>query len=199
VEFSDPTATPELQISSYTHRRHPPFSATEIIPRLFLGSSCDAQDPTILHRLRVGRILNVARECPASEEIRKQFVVLHIPLDDRSDAPIAEHFSQAVEFIREGLEERVGVLVHCRKGLSRSATMVLAFIITHGAAYLPENCVAESKAGVPYDEALDWVKQRREKICLNFGFDSALREYSNRVVICQAEPEESIEPLYSPS
>ena len=42
---------------------------------------------------------------------------------------ISKHFNEAVEFIEKSLKAGGVVLVHCLMGMSRSATLVLAFLM----------------------------------------------------------------------
>ena len=45
-----------------------------------------------------------------------------------------------MKFIKEGLENNCGVLVHCRKGHHRSANIVLIFLMLHlGIGYIQGN------------------------------------------------------------
>lgn len=45
------------------------------------------------------------------------------------------HFDTAINFIHESLKE-TNILVHCMAGVSRSVTLVLAYLIKHkGMAY----------------------------------------------------------------
>jgi len=39
------------------------------------------------------------------------------------------HFPQAIAFIKEGMQQGGGVLVHCFAGVSRSASCVIAFMM----------------------------------------------------------------------
>jgi len=41
------------------------------------------------------------------------------------------YFDQAADYINRALQQGGKVLVHCREGISRSATVVLAFLMIH--------------------------------------------------------------------
>ena len=59
---------------------------------------------------------------------------LHIHIKDAPDANLAAHLADTTEFIRAQLaDETRHVVVHCRAGISRSATVVMAYLMaTHG-------------------------------------------------------------------
>ena len=53
-----------------------------------------------------------------------------VDVEDVSHEPIHLYFEGAVEFISNHLEQEQRVLVHCRSGVSRSATIVLAYMVS---------------------------------------------------------------------
>lgn len=60
------------------------------------------------------------------------------------------------------------VLVHCQAGISRSATICLAYLI--------------QSRRVRLEEAFDFVKQRRGVISPNFGFMGQLLQFETEVL-----------------
>ena len=74
---------------------------------------------------------------------------------DVPQAKISIHFQETADFIERALMGGGKVLVHCMVGLSRSATIVLAYLMI--------------KRSLPLEEALRTVRRRRE-IRPNDGF-----------------------------
>ena len=78
----------------------------------------------------------------------------------RSRARTAGTSSQALEFTEEAIRGGGVVFVHCQHGVSRSATLVIAYLMWRQA--------------LPYEEALDHVRAARPTINPNIGFACAL-------------------------
>lgn len=145
------------------------FSATKILDHLYLGSYTDAMHPDELAQMGIRRILNVAGECPVERAVSEQFKTKHVELRDHSDEDIAAVFADCIRFIREGVEQGERVLVHCRMGVSRSTTIVLAYLMRYGTKETePEE--------ISYSSAFDFVKSLRPEVSPNLGFVLALRD-----------------------
>lgn len=86
----------------------------------------------------------------------------HIPIDDLPSTDITKYFEECFLFINEALSSGK-VLVHCMAGVSRSATIVIAYVM-------------KTKA-MDFKQAFDHVKSCRPAICPNEGFLNQLKHY----------------------
>ena len=69
---------------------------------------------------------------------------------DSLNYDIGQHFEEAYEFIEENLNKKLNVLVHCHAGVSRSAAIVIAYLM--------------KKLGLHFDAGMELVKSRRPRI-----------------------------------
>ncbi|KAJ9612442.1 tyrosine protein phosphatase yvh1 [Cladophialophora chaetospira] len=139
------------------------------------------------------------------------FQHLHIPLDDVYDSNILSYFPRSNAFIHDGLkhsrpsqstnpQEAVtkdgsltpiagGILVHCAMGVSRSATIVIAYLLWHSrqtttirqpsgdpSSESPE-MVSLPPTPLSVDSALRLVRECRPQVEPNSGFIKQLRMY----------------------
>ena len=113
----------------------------EVIPRLYLGGKSAAKNPPA----GVRRIVNATSHEPchfANEGVK----YLHVEIDDNDNAKIAKYFEDCSEFIASGLDAGESVLVHCQAGISRSATLVIAYLIDRRGRTLADALVQVSSA-----------------------------------------------------
>ena len=107
----------------------------EILPSLFLGNVEAARDVEMLKRRNVKAVLTVMRYKGMPDcyhvHLPKDFTHLHIDVYDAADAEssLLPHLARCVAFISEG-RRAGGVLVHCFAGVSRSATAVVAYLLS---------------------------------------------------------------------
>lgn len=82
---------------------------------------------------------------------------------DHVEYPIKLHFESANDYIHSNLKKKKNVLVQCHAGVSRSATIICAYLIKHH-ALTPE-------------QALSLLKEKRHRAKPNMGFLYQLQEY----------------------
>lgn len=95
---------------------------------LFVGSASDAQ---LLDENNIGAVLNVAVELNEQELWAREHPGCYLKLGfgDSSDANIDQILPKAIEFIWGHVHAERKVLVHCLLGVSRSVTVVTAFLM----------------------------------------------------------------------
>lgn len=110
----------------------------EIVSNVFLSEVSFAKNTYGLHKLGITHIVNCCEgnaptqvpTCAAYYE--DKFSYLGIPCIDTETYNISQHFESTYEFINNALIQNGRVLVHCREGISRSATIVIAYLMYRG-------------------------------------------------------------------
>ena len=95
---------------------------------LYHGDLAHASNMGLLKELGIHSIIDVC-DCPLDKPIVEKFNVLWINLDDVLGADIRKHFEETNKFLQECKEKNQKVLVHCQMGISRSSSIVLAYLM----------------------------------------------------------------------
>ncbi|XP_066967749.1 dual specificity protein phosphatase 3 isoform X1 [Macrobrachium rosenbergii] len=109
----------------------------EVYPKLYLGDCDAAMNEQYLLRHGITHILNAADNTGGPARVKtgpdfyKSPTITYLGLDllDLPFVNITVHFEKSVNFIDDALNSGGVVLVHCRQGRSRSATIVAAFLM----------------------------------------------------------------------
>ncbi|KAI6647931.1 Dual specificity protein phosphatase 4 [Oopsacas minuta] len=133
----------------------------QILPFLYLGSEYHATNIEWLNKYGIEAILNVSNRYPDIDE--SQYEYKHLPVRDTGDSDITCIFQESFAFINNVRESGRKLLVHCQAGISRSATICIAYLM------LTE--------GRSMDGALEYVRSCRKWVSPNFGFMGQLFEY----------------------
>jgi protein tyrosine phosphatase len=103
---------------------------SKILPRLWLSGAGEAYDGSFLRYGKITHVLNCAEELCASPDRYGALVgIRHIPMEDDETPEVEEQLLDAVNQLQVWQREGYTVLVHCRAGISRSATVVLAWMM----------------------------------------------------------------------
>uniref|UniRef100_A0A3B3QHE8 Dual specificity phosphatase 19b n=1 Tax=Paramormyrops kingsleyae TaxID=1676925 RepID=A0A3B3QHE8_9TELE len=120
-----------------------------------------AHDLDTLKELKVSHILNVGY---GVENISPDlFVYKTLNILDLPETDITSYFHETSQFIDQVKAEGGVVLVHCNAGVSRSAAIVIGYLM--------------SREGLAFNAALALVKAARPAIRPNPGFYEQLKDY----------------------
>ena len=131
---------------------------------LVSGSQDVALNLEILEHYKVTHILNLASF--TENKYPDKIVYKKIRILDVPEMHIIPHFEEAFEFINKGMESGC-VLVHCNAGISRAATIVIAYLM--------------KTRNMTLTQAYGLVKEKRPVISPNSGFQVQLETYEERL------------------
>uniref|UniRef100_A0A8D0BWL1 Dual specificity phosphatase 22 n=1 Tax=Salvator merianae TaxID=96440 RepID=A0A8D0BWL1_SALMN len=137
----------------------------KILPGLFLGNFKDARDTEHLKQNNITHILSVHDSArPMLEGVK----YLCIPASDSPSQNLIRHFKESIEFIHECRLRGESCLVHCLAGVSRSVTLVVAYVMTI--------------TNFGWEDALSVVRASRSCANPNAGFQRQLEEFEKNDV-----------------
>lgn len=140
-----------------------PSNLDEIEPNLWLGNLTAATDIDTLQSHGINHILTVdSCSLPCAITERRGMVTKFFKITDTAQEDLLSIIEDAVAFITSSLESGV-LLVHCYFGVSRSAALVIAYLM--------------QKYHISYDCAFQKAKEKRRFVGPNSGFQSQLKLY----------------------
>ncbi|KDQ53620.1 hypothetical protein JAAARDRAFT_209961 [Jaapia argillacea MUCL 33604] len=137
--------------------------ASEVIPRLYLSDLYTATSPNVLNRLGITHVVSVVgrpwHRYPSSIKH------LSVPIEDNRKADLLGYLDATVTWIHHALSrsDNNRVLVHCVWGMSRSASVIVAYLM--------------AMKKMPLQLALSFVRLKRSVVRPNIGFMSQLQMY----------------------
>ena len=131
---------------------------TKIVDHLYLGNAYNASNFNQLDEFNITSVLNITNEIPNYFEEDINFDYLKISIDDTNNETIINHLDIALKFLNETKKEKPNqnVLVYCYMGSSRSASIILAYLIKYYRLTL--------------DDALKLLKEKRPVVNINVDF-----------------------------
>lgn len=133
---------------------------SQITENLYLGNLYDAQNISNLLKIGIQKVLSLITD-PQLLYYPKEIEHKFIKLNDFPRENIIQYFGECLLFI----EDKRKTLVHCVAGASRSATIVIAYIMW--------------KNQLDYKESAKFVEQMRPCINPNYGFVRQLEILKN--------------------
>lgn len=95
---------------------------------LYLGTAVAVKNEELLNKLKIKAILTVDIY-PLPEEIKKRLTYyLHIKIKDDEREDLIGNLQTTFNFIQKCLDEKINIFVHCVAGISRSSSIVIAYL-----------------------------------------------------------------------
>lgn len=121
-----------------------------------------------LNQLGITHILNISNtEDPYYPGIKSLFIPMYDGGSPYDGKMIDDCFTQAFDFIKEAIDAGGKILVHCHMGISRSATIVIAYLMK-----------TQKKT---YREVIKFVQEKRPIVDPCFIFEIKLLEFQKEL------------------
>ncbi|AEO61418.1 hypothetical protein MYCTH_2311554 [Thermothelomyces thermophilus ATCC 42464] len=106
---------------------------SRVLPYMYLGNLGHANNPDLLRALGIGQILSVGETAMwrdgELEAWGEDNICLVKGVQDNGIDPLTDEFARCLEFVDRGRRNGTATLVHCRVGVSRSATICIAEVM----------------------------------------------------------------------
>ncbi|KAI1297127.1 Dual specificity protein phosphatase 13 isoform A [Halotydeus destructor] len=149
------------------------INCDEVYPNILIGDQGSAKNKNYLRLIGVTHVLNCAEGshyCQVNTGghyyAEASIKYMGINVIDVPQAKISLHFHECSDFIDRALQNGGRLLIHCMVGLSRSATIALAYLML--------------KRDMSLEEALRTVRKQRE-VRPNDGFLKQLIDLESRI------------------
>jgi len=155
MEHTEKTINDELILFDKTS------SMDEIVENIFIGNYSAASNKSLLQEKGVTHILIAANNL--EKFFPNDFEYKIFPLYDSEYTKITKYFEESNNFIKNSILNGK-ILIHCGAGISRSVSLLLAYMIAN--------------MNMNYSEAIKIMKEKRSIANPNPGFEKQLRNYS---------------------
>ncbi|KAM3424195.1 hypothetical protein BST61_g11264 [Cercospora zeina] len=129
---------------------------SRILPYMYLGNLGHANNPQLLEELGIGQILSVGEPVSWPRETMDSWPQENLKFIDRVQDngvdPLTNEFENCLKFIENGRKKGTATLVHCRVGVSRSATICIAEVM--------------NELGLSFPRAYCFVRARRLNVII---------------------------------
>ena len=143
---------------------------SEIQPRLFLGTYKGSLDKAQMEELGISHVIQAVEveENPHSDH----FQYLNVYIEDTIQQDLSLHLDQCADYIHTVLSQNSShrVFCHCGSGISRSAALVIAYMMKY-----------DPRFDHSFRSAYDYTKERRMQVKPNRGFKKQLLAYEMKL------------------
>lgn len=143
-------------------------NVNEIAANLYLGGITAALEPQNLVDQGIRAVVCCVRETEfPSCDFHKDLAYYRVDVEDIPREPIDLFWPEATAFMNDWISEGKPVFVHCRAGVSRSASTVIAYLVSY--------------QGYTLNDAFLTARKRRPVVTPNLGFMEKLCDFETTV------------------
>jgi len=138
---------------------------SNIRDNLFVGSLHDSQSETQMSKNKISHVVRITEQ-PEDEkqvDIEPAPTYLFIKAADHENVNLRQHFEKVNDFVHEARLNGGSVLIHCHEGVSRSVTLLAAYMMS------------VSRFG--FEDVMRVIKATRNQANPNIGFRAQLADF----------------------
>ena len=134
-----------------------------VIENLFLGNAYNARNFYELKKNNIGLIINCSKDIPNYFEDEMDYIRVYV--EDKLNQCIYKYLDTTITQMHEYLKvnPNKNILIHCFMGSSRSATVIIAYLIKY--------------RKYTRRDALLFLKQKRHLVNINVDFFKQLKRF----------------------
>ena len=136
-----------------------------IIDHLYLSPVVVSRDTSFFKAKKITHVLVAAKSL--KQHFPETVTYHQLQLSDNPTANISKYFAEGIRFLHEAISKEQNVLVHCMGGISRSTSMVIAYVMF--------------TMNLSFEKAFAFVKKQHSKTNPNPGFVSQLKKLEDAI------------------
>ena len=142
---------------------------SKVHTHIYLSSYKSANNENSLKKYNIKNILTIMPICNDCNKMIKYDGINYLQIDryDVKNENLKKEFEKCYNFIDKAIGNKENILIHCRKGKSRSPTIVASYLM--------------KKYKMGSNGALEYLKKHRSIVKPNSGFKKQLDEYENEI------------------
>ena len=123
------------------------MSATQIIPQLWIGDKLISQKKSFFDEKGISVVINCTKEIKFIEGNTTYRLDIDDDLSVESMKIMYKNIYKIIDFIDDEIEKGNNILVHCHKGMQRSANIVAAYLMKY--------------SRINYTAAMEYIRSKR--------------------------------------
>ena len=144
-----------------------------IVPGIFVGGERAASNKQLLLDNHITHIINLSG-VTTKDYFPDTFQYFTIHMHDNDFEELPQSFWDAVTFLKKAVDVGGTTLVHCRRGICRSAALVAAYL--------------NAEKSMSIDSAISMIKNKRPIVNINPGFLDQLYSHENIAMKRKSKP-----------
>ena len=166
----------------------------QITKNIFLGDWGSSVNPQLLYQNNIKYVLGINTQMKSQNELKNyrqmDITNMHIKEFDIPETNLYRYFDKTNKFIHNAVLDNKNILVHCTMGISRSTTIIIAYLLWSYYIYdkrVNKHGLTQAEVGIykkqyKLKDIIKYIQYRRPQINPNIGFIKQLNAYEKTLI-----------------